>query len=47
MTNLNLKKLRELNDYLESLNKTMFDMNIKELKDLNKNLNNFKGSLRL
>tara|TARA_X000001388_G_C2216501_1_gene117454 strand:- start:753 stop:899 length:147 start_codon:yes stop_codon:yes gene_type:complete len=46
MTNSNLKKLKELNDYLESLNKTMFDMNIKELKDLNKKLNNFNDSLK-
>lgn len=35
----NIKELRKLNDYLESLNKSMFEMNVKELKNLNKNLN--------
>ena len=35
----NIKELRKLNDYLESLNKSMFDMNVEELKDLNKKLN--------
>ena len=45
MINSKLQKLKELNDYLESLNKDMFDMNIKELKDLNKKLDYFNDSL--
>ena len=46
MINSKLQKLKELNDYLESLNKNMFDMNIKELKDLNKELDYFNDSLK-
>jgi len=46
MINSKLEKLKELNNYLESLNKDMFDMNIKELKDLNKKLDYFNDSLK-
>jgi len=46
MINPKLQKLKELNNYLESLNKDMFDMNIKELKELNKKLNYFNDSLK-
>ena len=46
MINPKLQKLKELNNYLESLNKDMFDMNIKELKDLNKKLDYFNDSLK-
>ena len=46
MINSKLQKLKELNDYLESLNKDMFDMNIKELKDFNKKLDYFNDSLK-
>tara|TARA_B100001939_G_C16859170_1_gene581012 strand:+ start:360 stop:635 length:276 start_codon:yes stop_codon:yes gene_type:complete len=46
MINSKLQKLKELNDYLESLNKNMFDMSIKELKDLNKKLDYFNDSLK-
>ena len=35
---MNISKLRKLNDYLESLDKTLFDMNNKELKELNAKL---------
>ena len=35
---MNILKLRKVNDYLESLNKTLFDMNNKELKELNTKL---------
>jgi len=40
----NIKELRKLNDYLDTLNKSMFEMNLDELKDLNKKL---KDSLKL
>lgn len=33
-----LEKLKRLNDYLETLEKNLFDMNKKELLELNKNL---------
>ena len=33
-----LEKLKRLNDYLETLEKDLFDMNKKELLELNKNL---------
>ena len=35
----NIKELRKLNDYLDTLNKSMFEMNTQELKDLFKKLN--------
>ena len=40
----NIKELRKLNDYLDTLNKSMFEMNTEELKDLNKKL---KDSLKV
>ena len=40
----NIKELRKLNDYLDTLNKSMFEMNTEEIKDLNKKL---KDSLKL
>jgi len=40
----NIKELRKLNDYLDTLNKSMFEMNTEELKSLNKKL---KDSLKL
>tara|TARA_B100000900_G_C20010009_1_gene485458 strand:- start:45 stop:179 length:135 start_codon:yes stop_codon:yes gene_type:complete len=40
----NIKELRKLNDYLDTLNKSMFEMNTEELKNLNKKL---KDSLKL
>jgi len=33
-----LEKLKRLNNYLETLEKDLFDMNKKELLELNKNL---------
>tara|TARA_B100000900_G_scaffold103959_1_gene86221 strand:+ start:466 stop:618 length:153 start_codon:yes stop_codon:yes gene_type:complete len=40
----NTKELRKLNNYLDTLDKSMFEMNTEELKDLNKKL---KDSLKV
>ena len=44
---MNILKLRKVNDYLESLNKTLFDMNNKELKELNTKLKEATRQLRI
>ena len=35
---MNIEKLRRLNDYLETIDKTIFEMNKRELVELEKNL---------
>ena len=35
---MNIQKLKRLNDYLETIDKTIFKMNKKELVELEKNL---------
>ena len=38
---MNIQKLKRLNDYLETIDKTIFDMNKKELVELEKNLKTY------
>ena len=38
---MNIQKLRRLNDYLETIDKTIFEMKKKELVELEKNLRTY------